>query len=117
MNLIAKVCEVTGQTEENLRSRSRKREYVHARNIIWYLEKRRHARSFPQIAKEWGYDHSTVVVSVYKIDKFVEGNYYNMHGIVGEIVPKLEGSPHKMASAAYLKTFEPRPKPITVKIV
>lgn len=63
------VCESFGLTEAQLRSRSRKREYVQGRNTIFYLARKHTEMSLEGIGNALNRRHSTVMRSITQVEQ------------------------------------------------
>lgn len=73
--LVQLVCEEMDISPQEMLSKNRKKKTVLSRQICMYLARQFLPLSYPEIGKKFGnLDHSTVIYSVKKIDKFKEDN-------------------------------------------
>lgn len=69
--IIRMVCEGFGVAAESLGSKSRKQEYVQARNTIFYLARKHTALSLQEIGRHFGRTHSTVIKGITSLEREV----------------------------------------------
>lgn len=67
--IIGYVCQGYGFTSDQLRSKSRKRELVHARNTIFYLARKHTDLSLEQIGSRFNRSHSTVIKGITALER------------------------------------------------
>ena len=67
--IVRLVCESFGLTETQLRSRSRKHEYVQGRNTIFYLARKHTEMSLESIGSALSRKHSTVLRSITQVEQ------------------------------------------------
>lgn len=67
--IVRLVCESFGLTETQLRSRSRKREYVQGRNAVFYLARKHTEMSLEVIGNALNRRHSTVMRSITQVEE------------------------------------------------
>lgn len=67
--IISLVCESFGLTESQLRSRSRKQDYVNGRNTVFYLARKHTELSLDAIGSAFNRRHSTVIRGITQMEK------------------------------------------------
>jgi chromosomal replication initiation ATPase DnaA len=67
-DVVLKVSELTGVTPMEMRSKSRKREYVIARQVVMWIIYQTNKVTWTEIGKYFLRDHSTVIHSVKSVD-------------------------------------------------
>ncbi len=73
--VIVAVCEFYGLDPDQLKTRTREREVVLARQIGFYLARKMTGRSLPEIGRQFGgFDHSTIVHAIRRIDELLISN-------------------------------------------
>ena len=55
------VREVTGLCEEEILNRTRPRDIVHARQLLFYALRKKYNHSWSEIGRKTGYDHTTII--------------------------------------------------------
>lgn len=70
--IIDKTAKYFSISKEDILSKSRQKDINHARQVACYLMKYELKMSFPQIGKEFGRDHSTIMNGVSKIEKRIK---------------------------------------------
>lgn len=68
-NIINLVCESFGLTETQLRSKSRKQDYVQGRNTVFYLARKHTELSLDAIGSAFNRRHSTVIRGITQMEK------------------------------------------------
>lgn len=68
-SIVRLVCESFGLTEAQLKSRSRKREYVQGRNTVFYLARKHTEMSLENIGSALNRRHSTVMRSITQVEQ------------------------------------------------
>ncbi|MDR2892178.1 MAG: ATP-binding protein [Deltaproteobacteria bacterium] len=66
--IVRMVCEGFGLTSEQLNSKSRKQEYVQARNAVFYLARKHTDLSLQEIGKRFNRTHSTVIKGITSVE-------------------------------------------------
>lgn len=72
-DVIEAVCEAFDVDREEVYSKSRTTRIVEARGVIWYVCRQVTMYSYPELGREFGRDHSTIIHGVTK----VEARMYN----------------------------------------
>jgi chromosomal replication initiator protein len=67
--IVRLVCEGMGVTEEDLRSRSRRQEFVHGRNSVFYLARKHTDRSLREIGELFNRTHATVIKGITSLEQ------------------------------------------------
>lgn len=67
--IVRLVCESFGLTEQQLRSKSRRQEYVHGRNTAFYLARKHTEMSLEEIGCIFNRKHSTVVRGITQVEQ------------------------------------------------
>jgi chromosomal replication initiator protein len=67
--IIRQVCEAFGISADMLNSKSRKQEYVHARNAIFYLARQHTGLSLQEIGRRFNRTHSTVIKGITSFER------------------------------------------------
>jgi chromosomal replication initiator protein len=60
-----------GITSDEIMSRSRRQRIAMARHVTFYIMRRVGMCSYPQIGKAFGYDHTTILSAVDRIERLV----------------------------------------------
>jgi chromosomal replication initiator protein len=89
IELINKSCEIKNVTLDQIHSKTRIREVVEARYIIFYILRNHYNYSFSAIANKFGKNHATVLLACKKIESLLEKNgELNWNGPAGNKISK-----------------------------
>ena len=73
-NILTAVCILTGSNEAEIRSKSRKREYIIPRQIFCYAARKLTKMKYNEIGEFIGRDHSSIIHSCRESEKHIENN-------------------------------------------
>ena len=70
--LIFKVCQFYGVTVEDLKSKSKKREFVHARYFCWYFLQKVCSLTLVDIGKKFDKHHTTILTGIRDLKDYIK---------------------------------------------
>lgn len=91
--IVRMVCQGFGVSEESLNSKSRKQEYVQARNTAFYLARKHTALSLQEIGRHFNRTHSTVIKGITTLEREISRQSHTGRQLAGTI-SKIEQNAH-----------------------
>ena len=83
--IIRMVCQGFGVSEESLGSKSRKQEYVQARNTVFYLARKHTGLSLQEIGRHFNRTHSTVIKGITSLEREISRQSHSGRQLAGAI--------------------------------
>lgn len=83
--IIRMVCQGFGVSEDSLNSKSRKQEYVQARNTAFYLARKHTSLSLQEIGKHFNRAHSTVIKGITSLEREISRQSHTGRQLAGTI--------------------------------
>lgn len=83
--IIRMVCEGFGLSREALASKSRKQEYVHARNAVFFLARKHTELSLQEIGRQFNRSHSTVIKGITSLEREMSRDSHSGRQLAGTI--------------------------------
>ena len=83
--IIRMVCQGFGVSEESLNSKSRKQEYVQARNTVFYLARKHTGLSLQEIGRHFNRTHSTVIKGITSLEREIISQSHSGRQLAGAI--------------------------------
>lgn len=73
-NVLIAVREMTGLTEDEILARTRRRDIVHARQLLIYALRKKYNHSWSEIGRKIGYDHTTIIHNYNTVSDYLSYN-------------------------------------------
>lgn len=83
--IVRVVCQGFGVSEESLNSKSRKQEYVQARNTAFYLARKHTSLSLQEIGRHFNRTHSTVIKGITSLEREISRQSHSGRQLAGTI--------------------------------
>lgn len=83
--IVRMVCQGFGVSEESLNSKSRKQEFVQARNTAFYLARKHTALSLQEIGRHFNRSHSTVIKGITSLEREISRQSHAGRQLAGTI--------------------------------